>query len=85
MLGYLARRIVYLIPTLLFISILCFAIIQLPPGDFLAAYVSQLSFSGETTQAAEAGERAPINWSAPRFSKNCSSALKASNFQPQIA
>ncbi len=40
MILYIARRIVYLIPTLLIVSIIAFAVIQLPPGDFLASLIS---------------------------------------------
>ena len=40
MIFYIARRIVYLIPTLLIVSIIAFAVIQLPPGDFLASLIS---------------------------------------------
>ena len=40
MIWYIARRIVYLIPTLLIVSIIAFAVIQLPPGDFLASLIS---------------------------------------------
>ena len=42
-----------MIPTLIAISIISFVIIQLPPGDFLTTYVSQLSASGETVDQAE--------------------------------
>ena len=48
MLQYTARRILILIPTLLAISIVAFVIIQLPPGDYLTSYVSQLASHGET-------------------------------------
>ena len=34
MLLFIVRRLFYLIPTLIAISIISFAIIQLPPGDF---------------------------------------------------
>ena len=40
MLWYIARRILYLIPTLIIVSIIAFAVIQLPPGDFLASLIS---------------------------------------------
>jgi peptide/nickel transport system permease protein len=42
-----------MIPTLIAISIISFAIIQLPPGDFLTTYVEQLSASGEGIDQAE--------------------------------
>ena len=40
MIWYIARRIIYLVPTLLIVSIIAFAVIQLPPGDFLASLIS---------------------------------------------
>ena len=40
MIWYIGRRIFYLIPTLLIVSIIAFAVIQLPPGDFLASLIS---------------------------------------------
>jgi peptide/nickel transport system permease protein len=42
MLRFILRRILFMIPTLIAISILSFLIIQLPPGDFLHSYVSEL-------------------------------------------
>jgi peptide/nickel transport system permease protein len=53
MIAYIIRRILLMIPTLIAISIISFIIIQLPPGDFLTTYVSQLSASGETVDQAE--------------------------------
>lgn len=38
MLGYIARRFVYMIPVLLVISIISFFVIQLMPGDFTTAF-----------------------------------------------
>lgn len=51
MIGYIARRILYMIPTLLAISVISFAIIELPPGDYLSAYLANLASSG--TQATQ--------------------------------
>ena len=47
MLMYIARRIMIMIPTLLAISFIVFAIIQLPPGDYLETYVAELQAQGE--------------------------------------
>src|SRR4051812_2869526 len=47
MLQYIVRRILLMIPTLIVISIVAFVLIQLPPGDFLTSYASQLSSQGE--------------------------------------
>lgn len=41
MLSYILRRALLAIPTLIIISIVSFFIIQLPPGDFVDAYVSE--------------------------------------------
>jgi peptide/nickel transport system permease protein len=58
MLGYILRRILFMIPTLLVISVISFVVIQLPPGDFLTTYAAQLSEMGDTIdqQAIEALE-----------------------------
>lgn len=47
MFAYIVRRVLLMIPMLFAISILSFAIIQLPPGDFLTSYVSQLRQQGD--------------------------------------
>ena len=47
MLGYIARRLLYMIPTLFAISIVTFIIIQLPPGDYLTTYAAQLREQGD--------------------------------------
>jgi len=48
MFGYLVRRILTMIPTLLIISVLVFVIIQLPPGDYLESYIAELQSQGES-------------------------------------
>lgn len=53
MIGYILRRIGIMIPTLFVISIISFAVIQLPPGDFLSSYVAQLSAQGDSVNAEE--------------------------------
>ncbi|MDB1090059.1 ABC transporter permease [Streptomyces sp. ACA25] len=40
MLSYLARRLLYTIPTLLAVSVVIFLIINLPPGDFVTSLVA---------------------------------------------
>lgn len=42
-----------MIPTLFVISLISFAIIQLPPGDFLSSYVAQLRAEGDAIDAAQ--------------------------------
>ena len=48
MFGYLIRRILTMIPTLLIVSVLVFVIIQLPPGDYLESYIAELQSQGES-------------------------------------
>ena len=47
MLTYIARRLAYMVVTLVAVSIISFLIIQLPPGDFVTSYVSSLAAMGE--------------------------------------
>ncbi len=46
--GFILRRVLYMIPTVIVISMISFAIIQLPPGDYLSSLVAELASSGET-------------------------------------
>lgn len=48
MLLYILKRIMYMIPTLIMISILVFFLIELPPGDFFESYLNELLAAGET-------------------------------------
>jgi len=52
-LGYIARRILMMIPTLIAIAVISFIIIQLPPGDFLTTYIAQLQASGDLVEEEE--------------------------------
>jgi peptide/nickel transport system permease protein len=52
MLRYLARRLGLGLFTVWAISVLTFAIIQLPPGDFVSTYIASLSESGSDVSAA---------------------------------
>jgi len=47
MLQYILRRTLLVIPTLVVISLVTFAVIQLPPGDFMTSYISNLLAQGE--------------------------------------
>lgn len=49
--GYLVHRILIMIPTLVGISVVVFAVIQLPPGDYLTSYVAELESQGESINA----------------------------------
>ena len=44
---YIIRRILLTIPTLIAVSFISFLIIELPPGDFVDSYISQLEAQGE--------------------------------------
>ncbi len=48
MLGYILKRILYMIPTLVLTSMLVFFLIELPPGDYFETYVNELIAAGET-------------------------------------
>ncbi len=48
MIGYVVRRLLIMIPSLLAISLIVFVIIQLPPGDYLTSYVAELQAQGES-------------------------------------
>ncbi len=48
MIGYIIHRFLVMIPTLLIISALVFAIIELPPGDYFESYIAELQAQGET-------------------------------------
>jgi len=46
-LKYILWRIAVMVPTLLIISILVFAIIELPPGDYFESYIAEIKAQGE--------------------------------------
>ena len=46
MLVYIIRRLIMLIPILFLVSFIAFFVIELPPGDWMTTYVSQLRASG---------------------------------------
>jgi peptide/nickel transport system permease protein len=54
MLVYLARRLLFALLTCVFISIATFAIIHLPPGDYVSSYVAQMAASGSAITQEEA-------------------------------
>ena len=47
MLRFIGRRALIMVPTLFFVSVISFTIIQLPPGDYLTAYAAQLQSQGD--------------------------------------
>lgn len=57
MLKYIARRVLLLIPTMLVISVVCFIVIQLPPGDYLTTVRAQYAAQGDEGLGAAQLER----------------------------
>lgn len=53
MLNLLIRRLFWMLPTVLVISLISFAIIQLPPGDYLTSYITALEETGELVDEAQ--------------------------------
>ena len=65
MASYIARRLVMMVATLVAISFVSFAIIQLPPGDFLTTMQAEQAVSGgglsqEMIQHLDAGTYLPL-------------------------
>ncbi len=56
MLRYILWRIAMMVPTLILISLLVFAIIELPPGDYFESYISELKAMGESADLAQIEE-----------------------------
>ena len=48
MLGYVVRRVLMMVPTLIAVSAIVFVIIQLPPGDYFTSYINELQSRGES-------------------------------------
>ena len=53
LLVYALKRFIFSIPVVILISILCFGIIQLPPGDYADAYAALASSTGGGTVSKE--------------------------------
>ncbi len=53
MLAYIARRLIYMVSTLVLISIVGFGIINLPPGTYLDVYIAQRQIQGTDTAESE--------------------------------
>ena len=45
--SYIVKRILAIFPSLLLISFVIFIVIQLPPGDYVSAYIAKLQGQGE--------------------------------------
>ena len=57
MIGYILRRIILTIPTIVVISLISFVIIQLPPGSWLDTHVARLMETGESLTEAKRSRR----------------------------
>ena len=53
MLAYIAHRILFMIPTLLLISVISFIVIELPPGNMADAYIARMMEQQEEKQFTE--------------------------------
>ena len=63
---YIAKRFLYMIPTLILISIVVFVVINLPPGDFVDRLVAERKSSGEVVSPEEeAGMRTVFGLNDP--------------------
>jgi peptide/nickel transport system permease protein len=54
MLSYILQRVITAIPTLFFIAVVSFVIMELPPGDYLSYYIQQLEARGQRNAREEA-------------------------------
>ena len=53
MLSYVIKRLIYMIPTLFGMSLIAFAIIQLPPGDYVTSMLASMADSGQNVDPAQ--------------------------------
>ena len=60
---YVGRRLLIMVPTMAIISIITFAIIQIPPGNYLTTYIEQLKHKGEELSAGEVADLETISTS----------------------
>src|SRR5439155_351064 len=68
MLAYILRRLFIAIGTVWVISVVSFAIIQLPPGDYVTSYIAQLMSTGTlVTQEEAANLRAQYGLDQPIY------------------
>ena len=68
MLRYFIRRLLYALVLLVAASVISFLIIQLPPGDYLTAYIAQLEASGQAVDEARvAGLRRQYGLDQPTY------------------
>ena len=56
MLGFIIKRLLWMIPSLFAVSFLAFVLIQLPPGDYVTTYIATLAASNEIVDQNAAAE-----------------------------
>jgi len=50
---FIVRRLIIMVPLLIMLSIVCFIVIQLPPGDYLSVYIRALEAGGQVVREDE--------------------------------
>jgi peptide/nickel transport system permease protein len=56
MLGFIIKRVLWMVPSLFAVSFLAFVLIQLPPGDYVTTYIATLAASNEIVDQNAAAE-----------------------------
>ena len=56
MLRFIAKRLLWMIPSLIVVSFLAFVLIQLPPGDYVTTYIATLAASNEVVDQSTAAD-----------------------------
>ncbi len=56
MLGFIIKRLLWMVPSLFAVSFLAFVLIQLPPGDYVTTYIATLAASNEIVDQNAAAE-----------------------------
>ncbi len=59
---YVGRRLIIMVPTLLLVSVIIFAIIQAPPGDYLTSRIMMLEELGDTAKLQEIKDLRKMFW-----------------------
>jgi peptide/nickel transport system permease protein len=54
MINYILKRLLYMIFTILLLSVVVFLVIQLPPGDFLTTYIASIQAQGTSVDPSQA-------------------------------
>lgn len=56
MLRFIAKRLLWMVPSLIMVSFLAFVLIQLPPGDYVTTYIATLAASNEVVDQTTAAD-----------------------------